>query len=169
MEVVSFTLRPLYHRELPGSKLDKRLVCRRLCRRASEKRRASCPCQESNCDSEWLRMAFSNYVEMSSMTAQSTTRGNSSFVTVVFLHNADLTCIDRRVEHSCLVFVRATFQIWAWDRLSTYISRFFSAPPEKFRNTTWIGHDRFIPNPFQFINHYRIRRYVVWDTGSVVK
>jgi hypothetical protein len=34
-----------------------------------------------------------------------------------------------------------------------------------------LGHDRFLPHPFQFIVHYHplIRRCVVWDTESVVK
>jgi hypothetical protein len=34
-----------------------------------------------------------------------------------------------------------------------------------------LGHDRFLPHPFQFIVHYLplIRRCIVWDTESVVK
>jgi hypothetical protein len=37
------------------------------------------------------------------------------------------------------------------------------------KNTGIVDHDRFLPYPFKFINHPVIRRFIVWDTESVVK
>jgi hypothetical protein len=41
-------------------------------------------------------------------------------------------------------------------------SWFSSARPGKFLKSTSISYDRFLPNPFQFISHPIIRRYIIW-------
>jgi hypothetical protein len=35
----------------------------------------------------------------------------------------------------------------------TEVSNIFVSPSSKFRDISWLGHVRFLPNPFQFISH----------------
>jgi hypothetical protein len=77
----------------------------------------------------------------------------------LYQFNHDLRTLRNRTSwssgfHSYFVFKRSGVQISARRPAILAVScGFFSVPPGKFRYSTELGHDRFLPNPFQFIIH----------------
>jgi hypothetical protein len=87
----------------------------------------------------------------------------STSETSVSLHETTRRSITETERHGRVVGTPASysrgcaFKFWIGDRLSRGVSWFSSVSAEKYLNGAFkLGHDCFLPNPFQFIIHFAI-------------